>query len=35
MALTPIIEVVRLRQEFRESSEFSSYRISSSGDAQE
>ncbi|WP_028390167.1 JAB domain-containing protein [Bacillus cihuensis] len=35
MALTPIIEVVRIKQEIRESSEFSSYRIASPGDAQE
>ncbi|MBA9029404.1 JAB domain-containing protein [Peribacillus huizhouensis] len=35
MALTPIIEVVRIKQEIRESSEFSSYRIVSPGDAQE
>ncbi|MFJ7978357.1 hypothetical protein ACIQZI_22340 [Peribacillus sp. NPDC096379] len=36
MELNPIFEVVRIKQEVRETSEpFSSYRIASPGDAQE
>ncbi len=35
MKLTPIFELVRIKQEIRGTSEFSSYRIASPGDAQE